>query len=88
MKVRIRPVQSFEVFDAASGRTLGEFTVDSKWEGMFKLRSSSGHVLIVDRADGISRVFASLLGQDDDEVVDVIKASPSITAQITEAQQP
>lgn len=86
MKVCLRPIRTVEVFEGLSGQSLGIFNIDSEWEGLLKLRSKTG-LLIVDGASKFSDIFQSVLVGEENKTFEVVKASPSITAQMLDAKQ-
>lgn len=81
MKVNLRPIALFEVFNEA-GQSLGNFEVMSEWEGFMKLGSARGLIMIVKKegtefSDTFSRIFGGPPPR-----ADVITCSPALVEDI------
>ena len=77
LEIEITPVEKFEV--KIGGEIIGEFTKESSWEGMAKLVSTKGEILVVeDGSNFVDKLFAGILGVEKQSSYTVIKMSPSL----------
>jgi len=79
LKVEIEPVEKYKV--TINGTSVGEFSMVSQWEGMKKLQSQKGVIIINHEEDLFSGLFKSILTGDKQkqkEVVTVAKITPCL----------
>lgn len=89
MKIRLRPIQSFEL-QTETGEVIGVATEVATWEGMSKLVTADGAIVIIKSPgamqEGMARAlqgFGGGLGLID---VAVVRISPALAAKLTSSQ--
>lgn len=80
MKVILKPIKGFEV-TTENGDSLGTFLKTGEWNGMLELKKD-GDILIIESGTYHS-LMRDLFSCDDEQTVDVIKASPNLHQQLT-----
>lgn len=76
IKMRKKVITVYEV--EIEGKCVGDFRIDSEWEGLKLLKSDSGLIIVDDAAT--ESVFDFLQSHYEYKEVDVIKISPSLLA--------
>jgi len=76
--VQIKPIEKYEVI--IDGKNVGEFSKESSWEGMAKLRGAKGVIIINDDPSLFEDIFAGIIGKVGGEprTVEVVKISPDL----------
>jgi len=86
MKASLVKVVSFEV--AIDGVALGTFRLASEWEGMGKLtRDAPSQNVVVEMPSAVGAILNETLCGGQAMVVDVVKISPRLAAEIQAAVQ-
>ena len=80
MKVRLIPEVSYRI-ETLSGKVLGTFSEDSKWEGIVKL-VGNGHSLFVEVPSPFNLLYGVLNVSDCERTVEVMKGSPDLLTEI------
>ncbi len=85
MKIRLKPVKAYELL-APDGRAVARLVMADSWEGLAKLQTDSGQVLIIERPSFMEQTMAEALGNmgagDGTIECDLVKASPSLAAEL------
>jgi len=76
MKVEITPIEIFEV--VINGQYIGEFDIESEWNGMIKLRSDKGFIIAIDDRPTLDRLFPVHTPERTDGF-EIVKITPSLT---------
>lgn len=92
MKIKIRPVRTYEVF-GGDGTPIGLFSVTSQWEGLVKLQSvATGKDIVIgapDREGTLDDVLSALFsGTSIQEYLTVISASPDLSLRLAKLPDP
>ena len=77
-EITLKPIRSYEVF--FEGKKLGEFKVESEWNGLIKLQGERG-VIIASREDELN-VLDRILNLDINETVKLVRVSKEISDKI------
>lgn len=79
MKAKLKPTSSFQV--EIQGKCVGEFRVESEWNGFSKLVGFGGGEIIVNRP---ASFFSDLMKLD--EEADVVRISPQLIPEKDESE--
>ena len=77
LKIVIKPIEKYEV--TIAGELVGEFELESSWEGMIKLKGDDGGTIIAeDERSLVTKAFLGVFGKDEENYFNVLKISPSL----------
>ena len=90
MKIEIKEIKTYQI--SANGQSLGNFTLDSKWNGLACLKQGPNSLIVQDPEKintGFDTAFGSIFGDifnskpNQTEVL-VISGSPSLISKLTD----
>lgn len=76
MNIEITPVEKYEV--KVDGKSIGEFELDSSWEGFVKLKNENGVIIANDERTLIDKMFDGILRTEEKALFSVLKITPSL----------
>lgn len=89
MKIRLRPIQSFEL-QTETGEVIGVATEVAEWEGMSKLVTANGDAVIIESPgavqEGMARALRCFGGDLGLINVAVVRISPTLAAKLISSQ--